>query len=189
MRIGIDCDGVLRNFVGSVKRVIQRELPEYKDELHILPGNWDFRSWLKFWTEEESEEFIFGKHSYDIFSNAEPFQEAIEDWVVLKKWAKKKKHKLVLVSAQRNQTVNPTTLWLAKHNFDFRELHYTNEKWRIDVDVLIDDSPKQLKMFKEKSVASGDAVCFKRNWNKEIHNSYYSIDRLNDIIDLVETKL
>jgi 5'(3')-deoxyribonucleotidase len=122
----------------------------------------------------------------DIFANASPFQEALEDWSILKEWSKKNNHELVMVSAQRNRTVNPTTLWIATHNFDFKEIHYTHEKWKIDVDILIDDSPKKLKEFKEKSVNSGDAICFKRNWNMELHNSYHSIDRLSDIVELVE---
>lgn len=189
MRILIDCDGVLRNFVGSVKRVIIRELPEYKDELHRLPGNWDFRSWLTFWTEEESEDFIFGKHYYDIFAHAEPFPEATEDWPTLKEWASKNNNELVLVSAQRDQTVIPTTFWLADNSFDFKEIHYTKEKWKVGGDVLIDDSPAKLNQFKKKSVSSGDAICFKRNWNTELHNTFWSINRLNDIIDLVENKL
>ena len=189
MRLAIDCDGVLRDFIGSVKRVVARECPEYKDQLDKLPENWDFITWLTFWTEEEAEDFIFVKHYYDIFVNADPYPEAIEDWPILKEWSVKNNHDLVLVSAQRNQTVNATSEWIGINKFDFRELHYIREKWRVDVDILVDDNMKKLKSFKEKSVASGDATCFKQPWNTELHNSYWTIDRLSDIIDLVENRL
>lgn len=189
MRILIDCDGVLRDFVASVKRVVEREHPEYKGELEIIPDGWNFTSWLKFWTEDETEEFIFGKFYHDIFTNADPYPEAIEDWSKLKEWSKKNGHELVLVSAQRDQTVNATSEWIAANKFDFREIHYTRDKWKVDGDVLIDDSITKLKLFKEKSVSSGDAICFKQPWNTELHNSFWSIDRLSDIIELVDNKL
>lgn len=190
MRIGLDCDGVLRNFTDSVKRVVVREYPEFKNELELpIKMTWDFESWLPFWTEDEAEDFIFVKHYYDIFANADPYPEAIEDWIILKEWEKINGHELVLVSAQRNQTVIATTEWIGTNKFDFRELHYIAEKWKVDVDILIDDNPKKLKAFKEKSVSSGDAICFKQPWNTKLHNSYHTIDRLSDIIDLVENKL
>jgi len=184
MRIGIDCDGVIRNFVSSVKRVIENEHPEHSDNLHRMPTNWNFESWLPFWSEDEAEDFIFNKHYVDIFANASPFQEATEDWHLLKQWAKDNRHELVMVSAQRRNTVNPTTLWIATHNFDFKEIHYTHDKYKVDVDVLIDDSPSKLKKFQKKSVTGGIPICMKRNWNTECHTKYISIDRLSDIMSL-----
>ena len=179
MRIGIDADGVIRNFVGSVKRVIKNKHPELKNQLNLEPTNWDFKSWLTFWSEAEAEDFIFNKHYLDIFASATAFQEAIEDWPILKKWATEHNHELVLVSAQRDNTINPTTLWLAMYGFDFKEIHYTHDKWEADTDILIDDSTSKLKAFQKNS--NGVPICMKRNWNKKCWDKYICIDRLSDI--------
>ena len=60
-------------------------------------------------------------------------------------------------------------------------MHYTKEKWSIDVDVLIDDSPEKLEIFNNRSVNYGKPICYKQTWNEECHTKYMSIDRLSDI--------
>ena len=72
-----------------------------------------------------------------------------------------------------------------KHGFDFEEIHYTQNKWAVDVDVLIDDSPSKLKKFNERSVNHGHSICMKQSWNRECQNSSMSVDRLSDIMSLV----
>ncbi len=36
-------------------------------------------------------------------------------------------------------------------------MHFTKDKWSIDVDVLIDDSPEKLDDFNKKSVVGGNS--------------------------------
>ena len=76
-----------------------------------------------------------------------PIKSSVEDWKKLKAWAILNDHELVLVSAQREHCIEPTDEWLKKYGFDFKEKHYTQHKWAVDVDVLIDDSPAKLKKF------------------------------------------
>ena len=64
----------------------------------------------------------------------------------------------------------------------FDEIHFTKQKWSIDVDVLIDDSPEKLEDFDKQSVNDGRAICMKQSWNQECHTKYKSIDRLSDLI-------
>ena len=61
------------------------------------------------------------------------------------------------------------------------EMYYTKDKWSIDVDVLIDDSPEKLEQFDDRSVNHGHSICFKQSWNQECQSSGMSIDRLSDI--------
>ena len=74
---------------------------------------------------------------------------------------------------------------MKKYGFDFKEKHYTQDKWAVDVDVLIDDSPAKLKKFNERSVNHGHSICMKQSWNRECQDSSMSIDRLSDIMSLV----
>jgi len=185
MRIGIDCDGVLRDFITDLIEGVKTTHPEHTNKIKT-PTSWEWESWLPFWTDEETEKYVFEDNYLDFFGVvASPIESSVEDWPKLKQWAKENGHELILVSAQREHCKEPTTEWLQRWGFMFDEIHYTKEKWSIDVDVLIDDSPEKLKIFNDRSVNYGKAICYKQTWNKECHNKYMSIDRLSDIMTRV----
>ena len=186
MRIGIDCDGVLRDLIPCITDSIKETHPEHADKI-LEPNSWNWEDWLPFWSEERTEQYVFEENYLDFFgTECPPINEAVEDWNKLRAWAIENGHKLCLVSAQREHCKEPTTEWLNKWGFTgWDEMHYTKEKWSIDVDVLIDDSPEKLSDFKEKSVVGGVPICMKQSWNKQCQNSTMSIDRLSDIMDKV----
>ena len=185
MRIGIDCDGVLRDFIPALIDSVKETHPQHADKIKPVHA-WEWESWLPFWTEEETEKYVFEDNYIDFFGvDCPPIDTSIEDWPKLKAWAKNNGHELVLVSAQRDNCIELTDAWLDKYGFDFKEKHYTHNKWSVDVDVLIDDSPEKLKEFNDKSVNNGRAICYKQTWNKECQESSMSIDRLSDIMTRV----
>jgi len=185
MRIGIDCDGVLRDFIPDLIECIKTTHPQHANKI-LTPESWDWEQWLPFWTEDETEKYVFEDNYLDFFGVvASPIKEAVEDWPILKAWAYRNGHELVLVSAQRDHCIEPTDAWLEECGFDFKEKHYTKKKWSIDVDVLIDDSPEKLNDFNNKSVIGGVPICMKQSWNKECQKRYMSIDRLSDIISKI----
>jgi len=185
LRIGIDCDGVLRDLIPCITDSIKETHPHHADKI-LEPNSWNWEDWLPFWTEEETEKYVFEDNYLDFFGpECPPIDSAVEDWNKLRAWAIENGHELVLVSAQRDHCIGPTNAWLEECGFDFKEKHYTKQKWSIDVDVLIDDSPEKLKDFDEKSVNGGRAICMKQTWNKDCQKKYHSIDRLSDIMSLV----
>ena len=185
MRIGIDCDGVLRDFIPALIDSIKESHPQHADKI-LVPNSWEWESWLPFWTEDETEKYVFEDNYLDFFGAVcPPIKESVEDWKTLKRWAEDNGHELVLVSAQRPHCEEPTTAWLKEWGFDFGEIHYTKNKWAVDVDVLIDDSPEKLQDFKTKSVVGGVSICMKQSWNKQCQNSTMSIDRLSDITTMI----
>ena len=184
-RIGIDCDGVLRDFIPDLIDSIKETHPEHTDKI-LVPESWDWEQWLPFWTDEETEKYVFEDNFLDFFGvEANPIKESVEDWKILKAWAILNDHELVLVSAQREHCEEPTTEWLKKWGFDFDEMHYTKHKWSIDVDVLIDDSPEKLDIFNDKSISSGRPICMKQTWNQDSQKKYMTINRLSDIMTRV----
>ena len=188
MRIGIDVDGVLRDLIGHLTDHVKENHPEYADQI-LTSTSWDWHEWLPFWTEEETEKYVFEDNYIDFFGiDCPPIMSSVEDWPKLKEWAKENGHQLILVSAQREHCKELTDAWLEKYGFDFKEKHYTHEKWSVDVDVLIDDSPEKLKIFKDRSVNYGNSICFKQTWNKECQDSSMSINRLSDIMSRVLDK-
>ena len=185
MRIGIDCDGVLRDFIPDLIDGIKETHPQHADKI-LVPESWDWETWLPFWTEEETEKYVFEDNYLDYFGpECSPIKSSVEDWNKLKDWADEHGHELVLVSAQRDHCIEPTDAWLEECGFDFKEKHYTKHKWSIDVDVLIDDSPEKLDDFDKKSINGGTAICMKQSWNQECHTKYKSIDRLSDLMTLL----
>ena len=182
MRIGIDCDGVLRNFIPDLINKIKTTHPQHSDKI-LIPKSWDWEDWLPFWTEEETEDYVFVQHYKELFgSSGTPIESSIEDWPILKSWAIKNNHELILVSAQRDNCRDLTEEWLKENKFDFDEIHFTQHKWSRDVDVLIDDSPQKLKDFNKKSISNGIPICYKQTWNTKCQTKYMSIDRLSDIV-------
>jgi 5'(3')-deoxyribonucleotidase len=185
MRIGIDCDGVLRDLIPCLIDSIKETHPEHADKIKVS-RSWDWEDWLPFWTNEETEKYVFEDNYIDLFGvECPPIKEAVDDWKKLKRWAEDNGHELVLVSAQKPQCEELTDMWLEKYGFDFKEKHYTHDKWSIDVDVLIDDSPEKLKIFKERSVSYGNPICMRQTWNTDCQKKYMTIDRLSDIMTRV----
>ena len=185
MRIGIDCDGVLRDFIPALIDSVKETHPQHADKIKPVHA-WEWESWLPFWTEEETEKYVFEDNYIDFFGvDCPPIDTSIEDWPKLKAWAKNNGHELVLVSAQRDHCIEPTDAWLEKYGFDFKEKHYTKHKWSIDVDILIDDSPEKLKQFNDRTVNYGKAICFRQTWNESCQKDFMCIDRLSDIIGKV----
>jgi len=182
MRIGIDCDGVLRDFIPDVINKIKETHPEHSDKI-LTPNSWNWEDWLPFWTEDETEKYIFEDHFYELFGpDANVIPSVLEDFPILKAWAIKNGHELVLVSAQRPHCEEPTMEWLQRWGITFDEYNFTKEKWSIDVDVLIDDSPEKLDVFNERSVAYGRPICMKQTWNQESQKKYMTIERLSDLV-------
>ena len=183
MKIGIDCDGVLRDLIPAIVDGIKTTHPQHADKI-LTPTSWDWEQWLPFWTDDETEKYIFEDNYLDFFGvECEPIKEAVEDWNKLRAWAIENGHELCLVSAQRDHCIEPTEAWLQRWGFGgFDEIHFTKNKWAIDVDVLIDDSPEKLEDFAKQSVTGGYPICMKQTWNQECHTKYKSIDRLSDLI-------
>ena len=182
MRIGIDCDGVLRDLITCITDTVKETHPQHADKI-LEPTSWDWDQWLPFWTNDETEKYVFEDNYLDFFGvECPPIKSAVEDWTTLRAWAIKHGHELCLVSAQREHCIEPTEAWLQRWGFvGFDEIHFTKHKYLVDVDVLIDDSPEKLKDFNNKSVVGGIPICMKQTWNQECHTKYMSIDRLSDI--------
>ena len=181
-RIGIDCDGVLRDFIPDLIDSIKETHPQHADKIKPVHA-WEWESWLPFWTEEETEKYVFEDNYIDFFGvDCPPIKSSVEDWPKLKQWAKDNGHELILVSAQRPHCEELTDAWLQRWGFMFDEVHYTKHKWSVDVDVLIDDSPEKLDIFKDRSVAYGNSICYNQSWNQDSQKKYMTIDRLSDIM-------
>ena len=90
MRIGIDCDGVLRDFISDLKVKIKNTHPEHADKI-LTPETWTWDDWLAFWTEDESEKYIrFNKLVSSAFSQRRKMlKNTLKGWNISKQIQKK----------------------------------------------------------------------------------------------------
>ena len=80
MRIGIDCDGVLRDLIPCITDSIKETHPEHADKI-LEPNSWNWEDWLPFWSEERTEQYVFEENYLDFFGpECPPIDSAVEDW-------------------------------------------------------------------------------------------------------------
>lgn len=145
IRVGIDVDGVLRDFNGRVL-----ELAAEKGLYLSRPTEWgylrkhhiDGKSLAsKIWTTKEWLEPVFGgasvlpfaKKGYHFFTDNPNFE-------------------VYIVSSQTKHTSELTDLWLEKNGFTkHRRAIYTSNKLEAPVQILIDDKPSHIEDFQSNA--------------------------------------
>ena len=153
-RVIIDIDGVLRDFIGSLIRIYQREYPGHKVKPVESRKLEDF-----FPIAEKIYPFMDGKFSDEILIEAPAFPGAIE---ALEKW--QNEFEIVIATTQPLHGRAPTLIWLGKHQIPSNEIHITSEKQQLPGIAILDDFSENL----EKFAATGRlAVCMDRPWNRE----------------------
>jgi 5'(3')-deoxyribonucleotidase len=63
--------------------------------------------------------------------------------------------------------VTDTFLWIGENKVPTREVHFTEDKWKIDCDLYLDDAPGQLENYL-KNKPNKVTVRFIRPYNKPL---------------------
>ena len=175
-RIGIDVDGVLRDFCHGLIRAIKIHHPEY------LKNGYDETSepsmdggQITDWHLEKnfncSKEDLQQIYWYDqakwIMGNGRPFKENVR---TLKNWIKHYNHEWVCVTSQKEHAYHYTLSWLGKHELNFEKVIMAKgkDKWQVDVDYLIDDSPMNYKYWKDGRQDTDGFILLDRPYNQKI---------------------
>jgi len=173
MRVGIDIDGVIRDFISSLEEVYD------KYYLSFVEG------WRKPVTKWELNEFFsIGKHIYDFafdtyaheifYKYAKPYENAIEFLNKLHE-----KHSILLATSQNKKTLNATLKWLDFYDVPYDEFYCTfNGVKNINTPILLDDNIGNLLDFKNIS------ICMDRPWNKEYNG--FRISKYDEFFDYLK---
>lgn len=161
MLVGLDVDGIIRNFDKSLKQVYLREYPDH-DVKHT--NDWALHKFYPIG--EDIYNFAFEDNAVEIFHDADPYEGAL--WFVEQLG---KHYEVVCVTSQPSSEVMMITFdWLHKHGFDQSISHYMFKhtegdftKGHIRLDVLIDDYVDNLKKAESFGVMG---VGIERSWNK-----------------------
>lgn len=180
--IGIDCDGVLADFTSKTLDILNNfKNTSYKYE---DIKQWDFlRQFLD--SEEEVKNFKNSLNDHSLFSILEPYpgtQKYIEE---LKKYGK-----IYIITSPMKEYDNwilHRDNWLLD-NYDIKKdkIIHTRAKYRVHVDLFIDDKPSNVNKWK-KQWPDGIGILFKHQGNKNCKGIWdYHTNNWQDIINIVK---
>ena len=178
-RIGIDVDGVLRDFCQALVRAIKTYHPEYiKDEYDetteptMEPESGMVTDWYlenNFnCTKKDLQQIYWYDQAKWIMGNGKPFEENVR---TLKNWIKHYNDiEWVCITSQKEHAYHYTLSWLGKHEINFDRIVFAKgkDKWQVDVDYLIDDSPKNYEYWKQGRQDDDDFILLDRPYNQKV---------------------
>ena len=177
-RIGIDVDGVLRDFCHGLVRAIKVHHPEYLKEGYdeaAVPTMEPESGMVTDWylennfncTKKELQQIYWYDQAKWIMGNGRPFEENIR---TLKYWIKHINKEWVCVTSQKEHARHYTLSWLGKHELNFEKVVFAKgrDKWKVEVDYLIDDSPSNYNYWFDGRQDEGGFILLDRPYNQHI---------------------
>ena len=185
MVIGIDVDGVLRDFCDGLIKVVRKQYPQYLKKDFVRIENWNFKNDFNC-SHDDIKQIYRHNHAEEIMGNGIPIYGAIEQMYDLFDWGEKNGHTFVCITSQKPHARYHTLSWLGKYGLNFDTVYFRKgrDKWKVNVDYLVDDSPNNHQYWvygrgMEEGFILMDAV-----YNQHINSSYRitSLDQVKDII-------
>ena len=184
MRIGIDIDGVLRDFGKSFMEVMKKHYPETMLQDKIT--DWQFEKHFTL-SKKELQEIYWDTYCDAVFLEAPPIYGAIQQMQDLFDWASVNEYTLVCISSQRPMGRHNSLHWLGKHGLGFEEVHFAKGryKWKKDVDWLVDDSPENWHAWNKGRGNDYGFILMDAVYNQHIEATN-RIKELKEIKDIIE---
>ncbi|MFQ5948378.1 MAG: hypothetical protein ACE5KX_05925, partial [Acidimicrobiia bacterium] len=76
-------------------------------------------------------------------------------------------HDIVILTSKPDWAMADTFAWIAEHAVPTREVHLTEDKWRVACDVYLDDAPYQIERI-HLARPEAATVRFVRPWNHPV---------------------
>lgn len=167
MKLGVDVDGVLRDFVSAYHEVY---VSLYGGEGITPINHWDLKkAYPNFKTNHID---FFSNH---LFLKSKPYPGALDFMERLNNTP----HDIYIVTNQRKNKEHYTLRWLEKYAVKYDGIVFSSDKNVFNGDFLLDDGNHNLDNF------HGTPVLFKRPWN-EVRDNYLSVSSYDDFIDILK---
>jgi len=162
MRLGIDLDGVVANFISGWMLRYNMEFGTNLTE--DLVDHWDaagdlthFKDLSDFWDWAGAS-----GNGPTVFRNLDSYPGSLSTLDELATC-----HDIVILSMKPDWAAPDTYAWISDHRLPTREVHLLRDKWRVECDIYLDDSPLALPDLLKHRPDS--IVCrFVRPWNEPI---------------------
>ena len=194
-RIGIDIDGVLRDFSSDLYKVIKEHYPDYikpgsenvysVEEIRKEMTDWDLEDNFNA-PIEEIKRIYREEHAETILGKGTPFVDNVN---YLREQIKKDEHTFVAVTSQHPTCCHHTLTWLGKQELGFSSVVFKKgrKKWMVECDYLIDDSPNNYRAWKDGRGGDRNFLLYDQKWNEKI-NSTNRIYNIEDAIKIINDK-
>ena len=193
--IGIDVDGVLRDFCNTLVNVIKTYHPEYlKDEYDetVEPSmdggiitDWHLENNFNC-TKEDLQGIYWGTHADEIMGNGNPIVGSKRQMKELLEFANEHENKIEFwaVTSQKKHAFHLTLKWLGNMGYNFKRVIFERGdcKWKIEIDYLVDDSPYNWKAWKEGRGDDNNFILMNAPYNQEIKPTH----RITELLELYQ---
>ena len=181
-RIGIDVDGVLRDFSLDLHKVIKEHYPTYIIDEVDTPKemtDWDLENSFNA-SKHEIQRIYREEFAHTILSNGTPIAENVD---YLREQIKKDKHTFVAVTSQHPMCCHHTLYWLGKYELGFSSVVFKKgrRKWQGEGDYLIDDSPNNYYAWVYGRQMEDGFILLDRPWNEKVKSNC----RVNNIKEAI----
>ena len=155
--VGIDVDGVLRDFCDGLEKVVKEHYPQY------LP--------------EDAKE---------IMGQSPAFEENVKQMKEMILWGEEVGVTFVCVTSQKPHARYHTLQWLGNHELNFDTIYFRRgiDKPNTPVDFLVDDSPNNYNYWIKRRGMSEGFILMDRPYNQHIEtkNRIFELDEIVDMI-------
>lgn len=184
-KIGIDVDGVLRDFCGTITKVVKRDFPQYMKDDFVEINTWRLAD--SFNCDKEALQSIYWhSHADEIMGNSDPMYGAIKKMYDLFDWAEQNNHSLVCVTSQKPHARHYTLSWLGKYGLNFDTVYFRKgfQKPDVQIDYLVDDSPNNFNYWVDKRGMQEGFILMDSPYNQHIKSNYRikGLDEVQGII-------
>lgn len=178
IRLGIDLDGVVANFIdGWMMRYnmeygtsLTEDQVDHWDAAHELTH---FQDMSDFWQWAGAS-----GNGPTVFRNLRTYPGALTTLNELATC-----HDIVILTMKPDWAGHDTFSWIADNHIPTREVHLIRDKWNVDCDIYLDDSPYVLSGLVAKRPNS--IVCrFVRPWNEPVPGAI-NVHNWDEFLELV----
>jgi 5'(3')-deoxyribonucleotidase len=176
-RVGLDVDGVLRDFTGALRTRYALDHPTHKVG---RIDRWDFSG--AFPIGNDIWDYIYKDRTRELFEDAPPLPGA----KTITRWLKRQGHEIWIVTSQPRGIEHHTLTWLKKNGIIYDHIAFTDAKARIECHVLLDDAIRNLNGFRDSRY--GISVCMDRPWDREwAGERVYNFTEFRDLLSVCKT--
>lgn len=176
MTIGVDIDGVLRDFCGSL---ISKYAEVYPDHCILNITEWGLDKFFPIG--KEIYKFAFSDHYDEIFSEAPVFCDMVDAVNTLSHMG----HKIHIITSQPRGKENVSLVWLDKVGVRFDWITFTNNKGAIRCTTYLDDATHNLREIFLAQRPEADMIVRDQPWNRDL-NPFIAPHRVSTGLELLE---
>jgi|TARA_B100000035_G_scaffold313171_1_gene326273 hypothetical protein len=188
--IGVDVDGVLRDFSLDLYKVIEKNYPKFirkgSDGVYSVEEtsvHWDLEHCYQ-GTNEEIQKIYREEHAETILGNGTEFKSEVD---YLREQIELGEHKFVCITSQAPICRYWTLKWLGDRGLNFETVYFRRGrfKWTVQCDFLIDDSPANYHFWKKNRKDDKGYMLINQAWNQDIEtpNRVNGIEEAMNIIN------